>query len=180
MVGVLSALVAVLVGWQIYTLIDMRKFVRRLEDVESRMNARMDARIEEVRFQANCDTIDLSTIISHSMVQEDTLSLSMLFSDYQQMGDNSKQLAFIYLVNRMITALQIAPPREAEDNLVSILNGIGLDLAVWENFYQRFVDYCKNNADTNKERSLVRLRRLLLNTMLLLSQRPSPDNKIPV
>ncbi|MBD5241967.1 MAG: hypothetical protein HDS59_07810 [Barnesiella sp.] len=160
-IGFLSVLVTVLIGWQIFVLIDTRKLAKRITDMEVDLRNNINTRIESLRLTMSMEALDIATVAAHAAGADMEDGVCLLLQDFRKFDGAGKEYAFVYAFRYLEALMKIASPDRIEA-LGRELSYLDFPVTVWDDFYHRVADFCRGNPSNVDSHSIVRLQQQIL------------------
>lgn len=160
-IGVLSVLVTVLIGWQIFVLIDTRKLAKRITDMKVELRDEINTRIEALQATMSMEALDIATVAAHAAGADMENGVCLLLQDFRNLDGAGKEYAFVYAFRYLETLMKIAPSERIEA-LERKLNVLDLPITAWDDFYHRMTVFCEDNPSNVDSHSIVRLQQQIL------------------
>ncbi len=176
LVGALAVLVTVLVGWQIFVLIDTRALAKRMAKMESSLRSEIKDRLETLQYTMYMEALDIANVAAHAAGADLEDSICLLLDDFKKSGDAGKRFAFIYAFRYMESFMKIAPPERVEA-MEQRLSEMDFSISDWNDFCLRVTDFCEGNSSSVDSRSCVRLQQLILKQKQQALERQLQDNE---
>lgn len=174
--GGFAVLVAVLIGWQIFALIDMRSLASRITETENKLRKDIDARMKAMRASMSIEALDIASVAAHATCADMEDSICLLLDDFRKSGEAGKSLAFIYAFRFLESFMKIAPTERVEA-VEQRLSEMDFTISDWNDFYFRVTDFCEGNPSSVDSHSCVRLQQLILKQKQQALERQTQDNE---
>ncbi|MDE6652452.1 MAG: hypothetical protein K2K08_08620 [Paramuribaculum sp.] len=163
-IGVLSVLVTVLIGWQIFVLIDTRKLAKRITEMKVELRNEIHTHIEALQATMSMEALDIATVAAHAAGADMENGVCLLLRDFREFDGAGKEYAFVYAFRYLEALMKIASPDRIEA-LGRELSDLDFPVTVWDDFYHRMTVFCEDNPSNVDPHSIVRLQQLILQLM---------------
>ena len=129
-VGIFALLVTVLIGWNIYTLIDLKELSKKSKDMEENFSKTLDSKITELNNNIKVDMVGVSVVFFglsvnvHKDLQDKIIDACKTYSKIKGCGNISSLLSF-----RIMLSL-LSCKHLSDSEIGNIASGLDKDLII--------------------------------------------------